>query len=61
MPAAVSIAIVCMSVLIATGRGYADPKVPKPMGPDDLAKNRRVQFRVINIEAEASTVFEPLF
>lgn len=49
------------SQFIATGRGYADPKVPKPMGPDDLAKNRRVQFRVINIEAEASTVFEPLF
>lgn len=49
------------SQFIATGRGYADPKIAKPMGTDDLDKNRRVQFRVINIEAESSTVFEPLF
>ncbi len=46
---------------ISTGKGYEDPKVPKPMSADDLAQNRRVQFRIVNIEAESDAVFEPLF
>ncbi|MBI5154182.1 ABC transporter substrate-binding protein [Candidatus Poribacteria bacterium] len=49
------------SQFITTGKGYESPKVERPMSADDLAKNRRVQFRVINIEAESESVFEPLF
>lgn len=49
------------SQFITTGKGYEDPKVSKPMAKEDLAQNRRVQFRIVNIEAESDAVFEPLF
>ncbi len=49
------------SQFITTGKGYDVPKVPEPRSEDDLAKNRRVQFRIVNIESESSEVFEPLF
>ena len=45
---------------ISTGKGYDDPKVPRPKSKDDLKKNRRVQFRIVNIESEAEDIFEPL-
>jgi len=46
---------------ITTGKGYDDPKVPEPRSEDDLVKNRRVQFRIVNIESESAEIFEPLF
>lgn len=41
---------------ITTGRGYDDPKVGNPSSADDMAANRRVQFRIINIEGELEEV-----
>ncbi len=49
------------SQFITSGKGYDAPKVPEPRSEEDLAKNRRVQFRIVNIESESSEVFEPLF
>lgn len=37
---------------IITGMGFEDPKEPRPSKPEDLAKNRRVVFRVISVESE---------
>lgn len=45
---------------ITNGKGYNEPKVSNPQSEDDLAKNRRVVFRIINIESESDSVFEPL-
>jgi ABC-type nitrate/sulfonate/bicarbonate transport system substrate-binding protein/outer membrane protein OmpA-like peptidoglycan-associated protein len=43
---------------ISTGRGYDDPKVKTPQTTTEMAQNRRVQFRIINIESEAGELIE---
>ncbi len=41
---------------ITTGRGYDDPAVAVPTSREEMAANRRVQFRIINIEGELDAV-----
>jgi outer membrane protein OmpA-like peptidoglycan-associated protein len=43
---------------ISTGRGYDEPKIAAPTTKEQMAENRRVQFRIINIEGEAGEVLE---
>jgi len=37
------------------GAGASDPFIVKPRGPDDSAKNRRVEFSIVRVSAEAAT------
>lgn len=45
---------------ITTGKGYEDPAVPRPSSNADLEKNRRVEFRIINVESESGLFSEPI-
>jgi outer membrane protein OmpA-like peptidoglycan-associated protein len=46
--------IVDESQFLATGKGVSSPKFPQPKTRDEWSANRRVVFRVLNVEAEAA-------
>jgi outer membrane protein OmpA-like peptidoglycan-associated protein/ABC-type nitrate/sulfonate/bicarbonate transport system substrate-binding protein len=46
--------VVDESQFLATGKGVSSPKFPQPKTRDEWSANRRVVFRVLNVEAEAA-------
>ena len=43
------------SQITVVGAGASDPFIVKPRSPDEAAKNRRVEFSIVRVSAEAAT------
>ncbi len=41
-----------LSQIVPVGAGISDPVVPRPRNPEDQAANRRVEFRIVRVDAE---------
>ncbi len=40
------------------GMGIAEPLIAKPRNADEAAQNRRVEFRLVKVQAEATDDFD---